>query len=223
MKLSGVSIFFGEYAVKISSSHTDTYNLTNVCKSLYFVITAWIRSKRCTLFNDSTYCSRYRALRHLASYYNPTDWALSPPLAPLKDLQPTVGNPNWPPLLSLEHLMRNQSHLMDSSEEIVTMMSDRTVTRMNRSLTSTLKRWMTKSCIVNLFWKNSKNSRWKIKAFIITLNLAACSSSGTNLATMPNRFEVCRELRHFFDMTNVTSNSKRELVLLLATFRSHIV
>ena len=223
MKLSGVSIFFGQYAVKISSSHTDTYNLTNVCKSLYFVITAWIRSKRCTLFNDSTYCSRYRALRHLASYYNPTDWALSPLLALLKDLQQTVGNPSWPPLLSLEHLTRNQSHLMDSSEEIVTMMSDRTVTRMNRSLISTLKRWMTRSCIVNLFWKNSKNNRWEIKAFLITLNLTAFSCTRINLATMPNRFESCRELRHFFDMTNITSISQRELVLSLATFRSHIV
>ena len=156
------------------------------------------------MFNDSTYCSRYRALRHLASFYNPTDWALSQLLAHLKDLQPTVGNLNWPPLLSLEHLTRNQSRLMDSSEEIVTMMSDRTVTRMNRSLTSTLKRWMTRRCIVNLFWKNSKNSRWKIKAFITTLNLAAFSSTRINLATMPERFESCRAVRHFFDMTNIT-------------------
>ena len=180
------------FAYGYIKSHT-----INVRKSLYLVITAWIRSKLCTLFNDSTYYSRYRALRHLASYYNPTDWALSPLQAHRKDLQPTVGNPNWPPLLSLEHPMRNQSRLMDSSEEIVTMMSDRTVTRMNRSLISTLKRWMTRSCIVNLFWKNSKNSRWKIKAFIITLNLVACSSTRINRATVPNRFESSRKIRHF--------------------------
>ena len=210
--------------VKISSSCTGTYNLTNVRKSLYLVITAWIRSKLCILFNDSTYCSRYRALRHLASYYNPTDWTLSRPLAHLKDPQPTVGNRNWPPLLSLEHLTRNQSRLMDSSEEIVTMMSDRTVTRMNRSLISTRKRWMTRRCIVNLFWKNSRNNRWEMKAFIITLILAACSSTRVNLATIePNRFESFPEVTHFLYMTNITSISQRGLVLSLATFRSHIV